>query len=220
MIDINTIPTKENIIGENSWFLEDKVAYFEQLLLSTGREGIDKVVEFLRSTDFYHAPASTVYHSNYRNGLLDHSLSVYALCMNYREGMIKMNPEMEQKLSKETIIISALLHDVCKTNFYHPVIKWKKGDSGQWNNYEGYKVVDMMPCGHGEKSVIMLQYLGLHLSVDEILAIRWHMGMFSDLGSAEMKYSLSDATNLSPMVSLLQISDYTSSYMFEKTVEN
>lgn len=221
MIGLETIPTRELISGENGWFADDKKVYFENLLMSTNRSGVDKVIDFLRQTDFYTAPASTIYHSNYKGGLVDHSLSVYALCMNYKQGMIAMDPEIENRLPTESIIISSLLHDICKTNFYKPVLKWKKGDDGQWNNYEGYKAVDLMPCGHGEKSVIMLQYIGLELTVDEILAIRWHMGMFNDGGgNSDLKYSQTAAVKLSPVVSLIQMADFTSSVIFEKEIEN
>lgn len=32
---------------------------FEELLLSTKRKGIEKLIEFIRKSDFYIAPAST-----------------------------------------------------------------------------------------------------------------------------------------------------------------
>lgn len=35
------------------------------LLKSTGRESIDKVIKYLEETDFFVAPASTKYHGNF-----------------------------------------------------------------------------------------------------------------------------------------------------------
>ena len=49
--------TKEQIVGENRMAKQDKINLFESLLMSTGRAGMDKVIEYLRKTDFYNAPA-------------------------------------------------------------------------------------------------------------------------------------------------------------------
>ena len=50
---------------------------FEKLLLSVNREGMDKLMEFIRKSDFYTAPASTRFHGAFEGGLLEHSLNVY-----------------------------------------------------------------------------------------------------------------------------------------------
>ena len=57
---------------------------FEELLLSTKREGIEALLEFIRKSDFYTAPASTKYHSCHEGGLLEHSLNVYE-CLKNKE---------------------------------------------------------------------------------------------------------------------------------------
>ena len=79
--------TKEQIVGVNRMSKQDKINIFESLLMSTGRTGIDKVIEYLRKTDFYDAPASAKYHSNYETGLLDHSLMVYSIAEAFFEKM-------------------------------------------------------------------------------------------------------------------------------------
>ena len=50
---------------------------FLELLRSTNRECIEQLIEFIKSTDFFEAPASTRFHGNFEGGLLQHSLSVY-----------------------------------------------------------------------------------------------------------------------------------------------
>lgn len=52
---------------------------FIELLRSTKREGIEELIAWLETTDFYIAPASTRFHGNYEGGLLEHSLNVYDL---------------------------------------------------------------------------------------------------------------------------------------------
>ena len=47
------------------------------------RDGADKLLEFLISSDFFTAPASAKYHSAYEGGLLDHSLNVYDCLCDY-----------------------------------------------------------------------------------------------------------------------------------------
>ena len=56
---------------------------FEELLLSTKREGVEALLEFIRKSDFYTAPASTKYHSCHEGGLLEHSLNVYECLLIY-----------------------------------------------------------------------------------------------------------------------------------------
>ena len=50
---------------------------FEELLSAVKRDGMDKLLEFIRKSDFYTAPASTRFHGAYEGGLLEHSLNVY-----------------------------------------------------------------------------------------------------------------------------------------------
>lgn len=50
---------------------------FEQIFLSqVVRPGADKLLEWLKSTDFFTAPASTRFHGAYPGGLVKHSLNV------------------------------------------------------------------------------------------------------------------------------------------------
>ena len=59
--------------------------------------------------------------------------------------------------SEETIALVALLHDVCKVNFYTVEMRNKKNDAtGQWEKVPYYAINDTLPYGHGEKSVYIL----------------------------------------------------------------
>ena len=46
------------------------------------RDGGDKLLEFIRKSDFYTAPASAKYHLAEEGGLLQHSLNVYHCLMS------------------------------------------------------------------------------------------------------------------------------------------
>ncbi len=41
------------------------------------RDGADVLLDWLKKSDFFTAPASTKYHGAYEGGLLEHSLNVY-----------------------------------------------------------------------------------------------------------------------------------------------
>ena len=41
------------------------------------REGVDNLLNYLNTSDFYRSPASTKYHGSYAGGLVEHSINVY-----------------------------------------------------------------------------------------------------------------------------------------------
>ena len=86
---------------------------FLELLKTIKREGMDKLIEFIEKSDFFKAPASTRYHGAYEGGLLEHSMKVYEIL----QAKVKSSV-IEMDVSEETLIIIALLHDICKVNFY------------------------------------------------------------------------------------------------------
>ena len=210
--------TKEQIVGVNRMSKQDKINIFESLLMSTGRTGIDKVIEYLRKTDFYDAPASAKYHSNYETGLLDHSLMVYSIAEAFFEKMKLIDPELAITIPEESIIISALLHDVCKVCFYKKTVKWKKDEHNDWIQYDGYVIEDSFPIGHGEKSVIMLLKIGLDLNPCEMLSIRYHMGFFGE-SNVEFKNAMKSSIKMCPLVVLLQQADCSATMLFENEIE-
>ena len=208
-------------MGPHAWTTEEKVNFFEQALRSTGREGMEDLLKTIREIDFYYAPSSTKFHSNYQGGLLDHSLLVLSTAMKLRNSMIELKPELEGLLEENSVIISALLHDLCKACFYVPTTKWKKNENEQWVSYTGYEVKDVFPIGHGEKSVILLQYYGLHLTMEEMLAIRYHMGLWtSSIDCGDSGRSYFRAVDICPLVTIIQNADFMSSYMLETRIEH
>ena len=85
---------------------------FIELLRGTNREGIEELIAFLEKTDFYTAPASTKFHNCFEGGLLQHSLNVY-------EALKRL---VKEEWPEDTIRIVALLHDICKINYYKFVL--------------------------------------------------------------------------------------------------
>lgn len=190
-----------------------------ELLKSTERERIDKVIEYLSlKSDYFTAPASTSFHGNYVGGLAEHSLNVYNVAMKLKVAMLDIKPELADRLSDESIAIVALLHDLCKTNIYKPEKKNRKVN-GKWEEYDAWGVdYSKFPLGHGEKSVIMLLSLGFPLTKDEMMAIRWHMVAWElAFQSNEAKSSLNAAKEQCPLLALLQAADGLASSLLEVT---
>ena len=74
-----------------------------------------KLIDFLEGSDFFTAPASRRYHCNYKGGLAVHTANVLYLLMVINNGCVS------QKIISDSIIISAICHDLCKVNHYVPV---------------------------------------------------------------------------------------------------
>jgi len=197
--------------------MNEKKEHFIKLLRSTGREGMESVINYLERSEFFTAPASTKHHMSVEGGLMEHSLNVFDVAMAIRKPIVDMRPEMEGRLPEKSIIIAALLHDICKANIYKKTKRWGKNAQGQWEQYDIYETdYSRMPVGHGEKSVIMLLSLGLKLTIDEMVAIRWHMGAW-DLAfqSFESKSNINEASNRYPLLSLIQSADNMASRILE-----
>ena len=191
---------------------------FISILQETHRPGMDVVLANLEKEGFFEAPASARFHLNREGGLLEHSLNVYEAALKVKEDMAMLNPSLIVRLPGDSIAISALLHDVCKSDIYHKEIQSRKNAAGNWEKYEGYKAdyKESFPIGHGEKSVIMLLRWGLEMTDAEMLAIRWHMAPWDlPLQSGEHKESLNAAKTQSPLVALIQIADQIATHLIE-----
>ncbi len=189
---------------------------FISILEATNRKGIGAVVAYLEKAGFFVAPASVNRHLSHDGGLLEHSLNVYRAALALCRQMIELRPELEPRLPEESIAIATLLHDVCKANIYRKMTKYRKDDQGRWESYDGYDVdYTRFPFGHGEKSVVMLLRLGLELTNDELLAIRWHMGAWDlSFQSYESKSNISAASDV-PLVAIVQAADSLAAHLLE-----
>ena len=162
---------------------------FIHLLSFVERDGVQSLLEWLESTDFYTAPASTKYHGAYAGGLLEHSLNVF-------RRLVKRCPAADM----DTLTITALLHDVCKIHLYE-------------KTEDGYRHNEQFPIGHGEKSVILI-LRHMPLTDEEITAISWHMGAFDSPAGAGR--SLSQAWEKCPLALHLHLADMEATWFDEK----
>ena len=171
---------------------------FINLLKQIHREGMEALIEFLERSDFFEAPASTRFHGCHKGGLLEHSMKVYEILKTKTE-------------DSDSVKIIALLHDICKVNYYKTDYRNAKNEQGVWEKVPYYTVDDLIPYGHGEKSVMMLSEF-IKLTPEERYAIRWHMGftepkeLYGTIGQAYKKY---------PIALLMHEADVEATYFYD-----
>ncbi|MGI5841695.1 MAG: hydrolase [Christensenellales bacterium] len=178
------------------------------------REGAKELLDWLLSTDFFRAPASSKFHSNHEGGLCKHSINVYNRFKQNIENEFGKNQTI---LSEESIAICGLLHDVCKAEFYKLEMRNVKVD-GIWVQKPYYSVEEKLPFGHGEKSVYIINGF-LRLTREEAMIINWHMGGFDArvLGGSN---ALSNAYYKYPTAVIFHISDIQATYLDEEVENN
>ena len=130
--------------------LEEKKEECIRLLLSTNRPHIDDLISFISHMGYFVAPGSYKHHTYYE-------------AMALREQKMKegFSPD---SMPEESVIISALMHDLCKAD----AIRFSE---------ELRKVCRVKKThGHSRRSVRKVGEATFHLTEDEKKAILWHMG--------------------------------------------
>lgn len=134
--------------------IEERREHICTLIDGLERGGTDDLIHYLVKNQFFEVPSSLNRHHNWRGGLAEHSLGVM-------DRALKMNRNYDDR---DSIIVAALLHDICKTRqFYYD-------DRGNLHKRKLYIK------GHGYRSIKILEEIGFPLTENERLAIRWHMG--------------------------------------------
>lgn len=163
--------------------MENAKGSIEALLKSTGREGIEDLLEYMEKSGFYTAPASTRYHGAEEGALAVHSINVFHAALDIARAL---NPLVTEEM-KDSITICALLHDLGKVGqFGQPLYVeniLKKGRS----EAQPYKTnPDLLTLDHEIVSVIEIQKY-IELTPDEQFAIAFHNGLYTDIGRYSLK---------------------------------
>lgn len=193
-------------MNQEALWLDYKEEFEAIYLDKIKRNGAAELLSWLNSTDFFTAPASTKFHCACPGGLVQHSVSVYH---------VMMEKHFDPGDSEESFAICALLHDVCKAQFYKKSTRnFKNEETGAWEKRPYYSIEDSYPYGHGEKSVFLIERF-LRLKTSEAIAIRWHMGGFDDSVKGG-SFAISQAYEKYPLAVKLHLSDLESTYLREK----
>ena len=141
----------------------DRIVKFMDIMTKGLSMGNAKALaDRLYAKGFFEVPASTKYHGSYPGGLFDHSYQV-------TEDLLRLTKSLGLKWGRRmSPYLVGMLHDLCKMDQYRATP-------------DGYEYVpNLVLPGHGDKSVIVAQMLGIKLTEEEICCIRWHMGAFDD----------------------------------------
>lgn len=190
---------------------ENKKMFLEIYDSNIQRDGKEQLKDYLSKSDFFTAPASSKYHCAFEGGLCLHSIYTYKRLLSIIQNEFKEN--WQQKYSPETIAVCGLLHDLCKIEYYKADLRNKKVD-GEWVQEPYYKCEEVLPYGHGEKSVYIINGF-IRLTREEALAINWHMGGF-DYRVKGGSYSLSETFAKFPLALYLHTADLLATYVDEK----
>lgn len=190
-----------------------KESFIEIYQSKIQRRGAQQLLDYLMgdSSDFFIAPSSTRFHGSHEGGLVEHSVNVYHCLKDYLS-----RPRTKElygmDYSEESVALVALLHDVCKLNFYKVDFRNAKNEKGVWEKVPYYTIDDTLPYGHGEKSVYIISSY-MRLSREEAFAIRYHMGF----SGCEDKNSIGKAFEMFPLALALHVADMEASYYLEGT---
>ena len=173
------------------------------------REGADKLLEYLLSSDFFTAPASARFHCSHEGGLAEHSLNVYDCLVSYLN-TARARETFGFSYSEESIAIVSLLHDLCKIGVYKKGFRNVKDEKGAWQRVDTFEYDDPLPYGHGEKSVYIISGY-MRLTREEAFAIRYHMGY----SSTEDPRNVSAAFEMFPLAFALSTADSEATYFID-----
>jgi hypothetical protein len=184
--------------------LEQNKALFKEIVANTiHRDGINDLMNWLETSDFYEAPSSARYHGAEPGGLCAHSLGVYNRLKALQDGE-----------SDESIAVVSLFHDLCKVNFYKVSMRNTKDENGRWVQVPYYEFRDWdtasVPLGHGEKSLYMIMKY-LKVTDEEACAVRWHMSGYYCNNPSE-SVAISHALISYRLVLKLQYADQQSAF--------
>ena len=180
-------------------------------LRSTEREGIEDLIKYMEEYDYFTAPASTKYHSNFEGGLALHSHNVVNLLLRKKE-LFKLD------VTDAECIIAGYLHDLCKMNMYVKNLKIAKDAKTQskWVGIKSYGIEEALPIGHAEKSLLIASRF-IKLTPNEIMMIRWHMGLPEDNGG---KRAMEKCVEFQRAVAAIVTADYEASMILENIVDS
>lgn len=192
---------------------------FIEILLSTKRQGMDKLIDWMEREGFFASPCSGAHHLAKEGGLTEHSLNVLGV-MQDMSFLLCNGPEPLSKEVQDAIIICSLLHDLGKCGDYgkpgyvpNMIKSRKKDENGEYllvqSEAKPFEVnKDLIPVDHEVRSVKIASKF-IDLTEKEELAILWHNGLYGTF-----KYQIQGKET--PLYLLLHFADMWASRVVER----
>lgn len=174
--------------------IEKNKSIFKGMASTIQKQGITELINWLDTTDFFVAPASTKYHLCENGGLCQHSLNVARFCENR---------------------FLALFHDLGKVNFYKTEMRNAKNENGQWVKVPFFTCDDsQLPLGHEMRTIFLLNQF-VKLSEEETCAFMYHHGGFGNSVKGG-DLACQSAWKKFPSALDLHIADLKATFLLEK----
>jgi 23S rRNA maturation-related 3'-5' exoribonuclease YhaM len=155
-------------------------------LQSVQRDGINSLIKYLCNSDYFIAPASASYHDAFPGGLCHHSLNLFY-------AFDEANKKMSKPIPHDSVILCALLHDLCKIGAYKQTGK-------------GYESVKGLK-GHATLSISRINKC-IKLTQQEEDIIRYHMALYGIFTYREHDtLAIFEAINKNPHVQIFAALD-------------
>lgn len=161
----------------------DNKQYVVDMLMKTGREGMDGLIEYMDECGFFSAPCSSSFHLACEFGLVHHTRNVMELAEKIGAALLGSK---EYNKIKDSVVIAAALHDLGKMgqfekpNYVPNILK-----DGNKVGKKPFKTnPDLLYIDHEIRSVAIASMF-IDLTEEEQFAILYHNGMYGPL-----KYSL------------------------------
>ena len=207
--------------------IEKNKQRFIELIKSIDRDfDKDALIRKLSTSDFFTAPASTQYHCSYKGGLCEHSLNVYdqlgrLIASQYPNYTVVDDKSVEvdsntQPFIRDSIIITALFHDLSKMNFYEVAERNTKDENGNWIKVPFIRTKagkDRFLYGNHEQTSLFMISQFIPLTLDEEIAILHHMG---GKGYDSAPVDLTSIYNRHTLALLLHLADMAATYITER----
>lgn len=148
-----------------------------ELLRTTNRAGMEKLLEWMQINGFYSAPCSSKYHLAKPGGLAEHSLNVFHNALAIVDAWQIREEKLLSSASINSIVICSLLHDIGKCGqFGKP--NYIKSDEPGSSTYATNAELLYVP--HEIRSISILSQF-IELTEEEQFAILYHNGLYGEL---------------------------------------
>lgn len=201
--------TVEQMTEDNKKELDNK-KYVVDHLLSTKREGMEDLIDYMEQIGFFEAPCSGGNHLACQFGLVHHSRNVMMAAENIGYALLG---KVKYAEIRDSVIIAAALHDLGKCGdygkqMYVPNIL-KSGKASEAKSFKRNPA--LLPLDHATRS-IKLATLFIDLTEDEEFAIRYHDGLYESANYAVKG-------NETPLYLILHYADLWSSRVTEGSTD-
>lgn len=203
---------------------EDFIAIFEKTIIPQYPKA-KELLDWIKTTDFFEAPASAKHHSAFEGGLCFHSLLVYDRMLeqveSYKQYFDDFSMEESLGTTDAGLALISLCHDLCKINRYELYYQNVKDYNEQgkqsdmvgrfdWIQQPAYKYNEVLPLGHGSKSMYILMKYVPELSLAEVSAVYHHMG-----GMGDGEKGFAEASSKYPLVLMMHVADLQATFLDE-----